>query len=294
MLKSHLTNSKKEKIRQSIRLNDFAAAVDVLNSISTKHAGTAKMLDKQFVIYEIVQHIEKKFNGSNSNQKAKAFYTAGSAICRIGSLNAKEVGVHIIWRGYAFKKKSVEKILLQTSDDENWEVREYAAGAVVNALKHNSGFYRTLEKWRGHESENVRRVVVMSIAGLRDKKDKKCTVKAFKLIEPLMHDGSRYVKKNLGPFALGGWYGNAFPEETLAQIDKWLKIKDENVRWNIAMTFNNSFGNRHPKEALERLQKLADDDRTIVRRAVISTLRTLRKRHKALIDAFLRFNSMTI
>jgi hypothetical protein len=109
-----------------------------------------------------------------------------------------------------------------------------------------------------------------------------------------MYDAARYVKVNLGPFVIGTGYGNAFPEETFSRLKKWMKIKDENVRWNIAMAFNNSFGNKYPEKALEFLRVLLKDENKSVNRAAISTLRTLRKRHSAVIGRFLAKESITL
>jgi 3-methyladenine DNA glycosylase AlkD len=185
-------------------------------------------------------------------------------------------------------------MLMKIADDPNWEVREYAAGAVAATVANFPRFYKTLEKWRKHRSENVRRVVVMSAAGLKNKKDSACTKKAFALLEPLLYDSSVYVKKNLGPFAIGSWYGYSFPKETFRQLDKWVRIKDANVRWNVAMAFNNSFGNHYPGQALKYLKILSSDKNNTVRRAVISTLRMLRKRHPDLISEFANDMKLTL
>jgi hypothetical protein len=291
---SLLTESKRKRISSLCHKEDYASIIAILDRISTKHSGTAKMKDKRFVIAEIVRDLIEKTEGKSEKIHALKFFSAGSRICRIKSDNAKEVGMHIAWRAYEYRKESVEKILLKVSDDSNWEVREYAAGAFAAVIASHPEFYKTLVKWRKHKSENVRRAVVMSAWGLRNRKDKQSPEKAFALLEPLMYDAARYVKVNLGPFVIGTGYGNAFPEETFGQLKKWMKIKDENVRWNIAMAFNNSFGNKYPEKALEFLRVLLKDENMSVNRAAISTLRTLRKRHSAVIGRFLAKESITL
>ena len=67
-----------------------------------------------------------------------------------------------------------------------------------------------------------------------------------------------------------------------------VKIKDENVRWNIAMAFNCSFGNKYPEDALKFLKILSGDKSKVVSRAVLSTLRSLNKRHPRLIGKFIK------
>ncbi len=294
MADSLLSSSQKAKIISSISKENFKEVISVLDSVRTLHSGTAKMKDKRFTIAEIVKYIIEKFRGSTDEQLEKIFYYAGKRICALKSDNAKEVGVHIIWRGYDHDKKSVTATLMKIADDPNWEVREYAAGAISATVYKYKDFYNTLEKWREHPSENVRRAVVMSAWGLRDRQNPTSALRAFALIEPLLYDSSIYVKKNLGPFAIGTWYGNAFPKETLKQLDKWIKIKNENVRWNVAMAFNNSFGNKYPDAALRFLKILSKDKSKVVSRAVASTLRTLRKRHSDLINLFIQKIGLTI
>jgi hypothetical protein len=268
-----LKNSHKAKIAKAITVNDYKTIVAILDSISTAHAGTAKMKDKRYVIKEILKHI------ANSNGTDKTYFIVGKNILAVKSNNAKEIGIHIIWRAYAYDKKSVEKYLYSITNDVNWEVREYAAGALGGTLEAFPQFYTTLKRWSKDKSENIRRGVVMSAIALKNTEG---INKAFKLLEPMMYDSSPYVKKNLGPFILGSYFGNAFPKETIKQMNKWLSIKDENVRWNIAMAFNNSFGNRFPGEAVKFLKKLNADNNPVVVRAVKSTLNHLKKRQKSL------------
>jgi len=271
-----LTKKQKTLITDYLLRNDYKKIISILDSISTKHSGTAKMKDKRYIISEIVKHIAS-FNSKNPD---KLYYQTGIKILKLRSDNAKEVGIHILWRGYAYNKTSVTKWLHKITDDKNWEVREYAAGALAGTLKEYTGFYSTLKKWVKDRSENIRRGVVLAAVALRDKNDPVKIKKAFDLFEPLMYDPSVYVKKNLGPFIVGSYFGNHLPKETFRFLDKMLKIKNDNVRWNIAMAFNNSFGNRCPNEAVKYLRTLSNDPSPVVQRAVRSTLNHLRKRHK--------------
>lgn len=281
-----LTIKQKNKITACIKKQDFKKVIAILDSMSTAHAGTAKMKDKLFVIKEITNFIKENF----SQAVEQKFYSAGKKILSIPSDNAKEVGIKILWRAYGYNSKSVEKYLYKVTNDENWEVREYAAGALASTLKNFPGFYKTLKKWSKDSSVNIRRGVVMSAAGLIGS-DKKSVKKAFSLLEPLMYDKSVYIKKNLGPFILGAYFGNNYPAETFKQLDLWFKIKDENVRWNIIMAFNNSFGNKYPMEALKYLKLLSGDNSRVVQRAIKSTLNHLKKRHKSIDFKYFSLNS---
>lgn len=266
-----------------IKLNagkKYAEIISILEKIKTEHAGTAKTKDKRFVIRELV-----KFILDNSKNQEKDFFNTGSFFCKRKEDVSKEIGISLIWRGYKFNPGKVKEILLKIADDPNWEVREYAATAFADTLYCNRDFYKDLLKWTKHNSENVRRAVVFSALALKDEDN---LDKAFALLEPLMFDNSKYVRKNLGPFILGSYFGNNFPKQTISKLKKWSKIRDENVRWNIVMTFNNSFGNKYPAEALDVLKYFVGDPDLVVRRALMSTLRFLSKRHGKLVDAFIK------
>ena len=59
--------------------------------------------------------------------------------------------------------------------------------------------------------------------------------KLLKLIDPLMSDDSRYVRVNLGQFAISLALLKNYPELTLKFLQKHAKRKNEFARWNVAM-----------------------------------------------------------
>ncbi len=273
-----LNDKKKRETVKLIKAKNYAKVISILEKIKTNHAGTAKTKDKRFVISEIVRDILE-----NSSEREKDFFIDGSFFIKRKEDVAKEIGVSLIWRGYKVNPKKVKEYLLKTADDGNWEVREYAGSAFAATVFHFPEFYKSLLKYAKSHSENVRRAVVIAATGLRYKEN---LSKAFSLFEVLLFDESKYVRKNLGPFILGSYFGNKYPAETLKQIKKWSKIRDENLRWNLIMAFNNSFGNKYPEEALEVLKLFTGDVDLTVKRAMNSTLNFLEKRHKKIVSEF--------
>lgn len=278
MKDSLLTDKNKAEIISAIKKGNIRKVILILEKFKTDHAGTAKTKDKRFVVKEIVRCID-----ADSKSPVKDFFITGNALCNMEEPAAREIGVSIIYRGYKYSPAKVKEQLLKIADDPNWEVREYAGNSFAAVLKENKDQFGEMLNWTKHPSENVRRAVIFSAIGLRNEADIK---KAFKIFESLMYDDSLYVKKNLGPFILGCYFGNAFPIQVLKQLKRWSKIKDEHVRWNIIMSFNNSFGNKYPDEALDVISLLLDDENKTVRRAVRSTLNQLSKRHKIKVTEF--------
>jgi hypothetical protein len=96
------------------------------------------------------------------------------------------------------------------------------------------------------------------------------------LIEPALRDPDEYVRKSLGPFALGDQFVRSYPEATLARLRIWMRDENENVRWNVAMTFSAASGARIAQRAPDVLEFLAADERPFVRGAVRAAQRRVR------------------
>jgi len=60
--------------------------------------------------------------------------------------------------------------------------------------------------------------------------------------------------------------------------EEWAASDDEQVRWNVAMSFASYGGNRQWEKALELLTRLATDERRYVWRAVASALHYIGRR----------------
>ncbi len=280
-----------KKILSFVGSKDYDKLISHLDSLKTKHAGTPKTDIKRFTIKELTKQLSQT---EDKKKREKDLFDLGKKYCSMAEPVAQEIGISIIWRGYTHNKKETKDILLKIADSDNWEVREYAAGAFYNILNENPELYKTILTWAKHKSENVRRAVVFSALAYSKKGKVADVEKAFTILEPLMSDASVYVKKNLGPFILGSHLGNSFPEEVFAQLKKWLKIDNEHVKWNIAMAFNNSFGNKYSDKALEILKNLLPEESKVVSRAVISTLRHLNKRHSNLVQPFIKKEGIAI
>ncbi|CAN5389346.1 hypothetical protein BH10BAC5_BH10BAC5_10890 [soil metagenome] len=272
-------------IQKYIEAENFKPLIKFLDGYSTSHANTPKTEQKRYVVKEIKKYINGKYSGEELFHR---YFDISNDLTLYKEDVSKEIGISLISNGYSFNKKKSVEILIKIADDKNWEVREYAAGAFSNIANAYPDFYKTLMKLTKHSSVNVKRAVLFAAIGLM--KDDQLD-KAFDLIEPLLYESSTYIKKNHGPFILGSYLGNNYPKETFAKIKEWLRIKDEHVRWNLAMAFNNSFGNKYPDEALKVLETLSKDESKVVRRAVISTLRSFHKRHPDKINNFLKNNS---
>jgi HEAT repeat protein len=193
---------------------------------------------------------------------------------------------------YAGHTQEVQRLLLQLADDESWTIREGASWGFARVLEdHFKEVYSLFQKWARHPSENVRRAVVLAVMPVvRDKAHgTERAEPCLRLLEPLLADRSEYVRKNLGPFAIGGAILNHHPDLTFAMLKEWRDAyDDEQVRWNLAMALSASGGVAHVERALAFLHTLADDERRTVWRAVASAARALGKKRPEVVIPELR------
>ena len=153
--------------------------------------------------------------------------------------NAHEVGLLLLPDVYALQPLYAQRRLLKFADSPSWEVREFAGSVAGHVLDQQfEEFYPVVKKWARHASENVRRAVVIAAmeAAKADRPDR--GAKLLRLIEPLMADPARYVRVNLGPFAVSLALLKNYPEATLRWLNAQARKTDENVRWNVAMVWS--------------------------------------------------------
>jgi 3-methyladenine DNA glycosylase AlkC len=101
--------------------------------------------------------------------------------------------------------------------------------------------------------------------------------KLLKLLDPLMRDESRYVRVNLGQFAISLALLKNYPHLTLKWLRKHARSKNEFARWNVAMVWSAVGGRKYAAEGMELLAELAADERRFVWRAVASATAKLGK-----------------
>jgi hypothetical protein len=220
--------------------------------------------------------VEKIIDGALNPEERFKF---GKKLLKRTEYSARNIGIHLIQ--YGWPKHKVESLLLAAADDENWIVREYAAGAFARMLALDFEHFSTLYlKWVNSESVNVKRAIALAV-----KYDAREVVKAkwktyYKLIDPLMGEEAEYIRKNLGPFAIGDSLLSRFPEQVLIACRKWIKSENANVRWNVAMIFTAAAARNYAAEGIVLLRALEKDIDPVVARAAKKASAHLQKKAK--------------
>ena len=164
---------------------------------------------------------------------------------------------------------------IQLATDLDWEVREWAAGIFGAALDRDfDGEYPTMDTLVVHPEPGVRRAVALAAMRAASAGKPERAGPLIALLERLLTDRDDYVRKNLGPFAIGDGLMRAYPDATIAALATWATRDDETTRWNVAMACGSGAARRYPDRVQPILEEFAGDDRRLVRQAV----RTARRR----------------
>jgi HEAT repeat protein len=218
-------------------------------------------------------------NTINSLLNDKGIMDTADCFFSVGSPTSLELAAHLYSKVYLLNRRKVNQKLLYIADHENWEVREWAAGACASVLKsHFFDYIEVLESdWVKSDSENIRRTVVVALKYVSKDKKKIYEDKIFRIIDVLMGDNSSYVKKNLGAFAIGDGLLKYYPETTIKKIKEWSLSENQQVRWNVAKIFSSAEGMNYQEIGKTILYSYLDDENDKVRRAAKSTLRKWEK-----------------
>lgn len=178
-----------------------------------------------------------------------------------------------------------EQMLKTLADDKHWLVREDAHSVCGELFsRHFEEIKPILQTWTRSSSANLRRCVVIAVRKAGNLKKADWAEPLIILLEPLLPDKTAYVRKNLGPFAIGDGLLRCYPSITMKYLHKWASRKDEGTLWNVAMAFASYGGNKNWQEGTEILSALATDKRRYVWRAVASALLYLARRQPEVHD----------
>lgn len=257
------------KVRSYVRKESFYRLIRYLEMFKRASRVTPSNENKHSVLSVMYSMLDDK----SIMNAADCFFS----ICSPTSL---ELSAHLYSKVYFHNREKVNRKLLVIADHENWEVREWAAGACAHVLKTNFFDYiKFLEAdWVNSDSENIRRTVVVALKYVSKDKKKAYESKIFKIIDVLLKDNSPYVKKNLGAFAIGDGLLKYYPETTIKKIKEWTLSENEQVRWNVAKIFSSAEGMKYQEIGKTILYSYLDDENYKVRRAAESILKKWEKK----------------
>ena len=185
----------------------------------------------------------------------------------------RRVACGLIGEGYLQDTEKSIELLYGLVDDRDWTVRESAGDACGRALRKDfRGMSEVLRDWARDRSDNVRRAVLVAVMKAAQTRSPGWGEPLLKLMEPLISDRTKVVRRTLGPFALGSIMLRCYPVVSFEYLVKWSTVTDEQTLWNVAMAFSASGAPPLVKRALIVLRKLSLDERRYVWRAVAAAM----------------------
>ena len=198
----------------------------------------------------------------------------------------KELAAVILRPLITTHRPDVERAVHRLARDDDWEVRETAASLLGDALERAfSGYLVPSQKWVATGDARLRRAVVVAAKYAARSRHRERADAILDLIEPALAEPDEYVRRNLGPFAIGDGLVRSYPDATFARLERWAREPDENVRWNVASVFTSASGAKVAERAFGILAFLSTDTRPLVQRAVRAAVRNILKRRPELRDA---------
>jgi 3-methyladenine DNA glycosylase AlkD len=206
----------------------------------------------------------------------------------------KELAAVILRPLITTHRGDLERSIHRLARDDDWEVRETAASLLGDALERSFAEYLgPAQAWVAGGDARLRRAVVVAAKYAARTRHPERAEALLDLIEPALSDHDEYVRRNLGPFAIGDQLLRSYPDATFARLERWARDPDENVRWNVAATFTSASGARVAERGFGMLAFLAADTRPFVTRAVSAAIRNILKRRPELRDAVAEWDGGT-
>ncbi len=174
-------------------------------------------------------------------------------------------------------RRELARIASRLAREEDKDVRQTAAALLGRLL--TESFQETLSlarEWVSGPDSRLRRAAIVAAKYAARTRRPEWAEQLLDLVEPALSDADEYVRKSLGPLVIGDQFVRSYPDPTLARLRRWMRDEDENVRWNVAMTFSAASGARLAQRAPDVLEFLATDERPLVRDAVRAAQRRVR------------------
>ncbi|MBY9007334.1 MAG: HEAT repeat domain-containing protein [Candidatus Lokiarchaeota archaeon] len=203
------------------------------------------------------------------------YFKLGQDLISIWNQKSKKIGFSLIAVYWRENQESMKEYLIKLANDPDWGTREYAAKlwAVVLTENYENSYNWTKNLVQQGTNYTKRTIALAAKYSALERKHGR-EEKLLQLLEPLLSNKDKYIRKNLGPFALAAFL-RAYPNLTIPKLKKWSRMDDKQIRWNVAKSFASSGGTTSWPLGNEILTQLATDKRRYVWKAVSSALHYL-------------------
>lgn len=186
--------------------------------------------------------------------------------------------IKLLENGAAPRTEEISPLACKLADDPDWGVREESTYLFRELLRRDLPISaHTYISLMTAGSENLRRAITVGAGRAGQKKRPELAKPLFDVLEPSVGDRREYVRKNLGPFAVGSYLIFYYPTEAFLRIQRWARSTDEQTRWTAVMSLSASGGVHFVDKALPIIKLCITDPSRYVSKAAHSALVKLAK-----------------
>ncbi|GAB6174897.1 hypothetical protein JCM15765_43750 [Paradesulfitobacterium aromaticivorans] len=179
-------------------------------------------------------------------------------------------------RFYLEEPAKVITLLEELAVDPVWQVREGAAWGIAALwdLTDNSvlDYY---SRWLGDEREYLRATAALSLVPVIRKGDSTLLPLLIPLLDRLVVDESKAVRRLIGSQIIGKVLAEIFPETAYECLKRWVPLPNAVTQWQIARAVSGPLADRFPGEVMEILLRIQYQDQPLSRQALFSALKRL-------------------
>lgn len=187
---------------------------------------------------------------------------------------ARQVGALLLAPLWA-EDESWTPAVLRLAEDADWEVREWVVEPFrCRYAQHPDASHFLYREWASGGTPGVKRAMAVAIKHLAHERQVAAD-RLLDLADLLADEEDEYVRKNLGPFAVGDGLLLVYPEDTMRQLEAWAGGQPWAVRWNAAMSLTAKKARAVADRAAPILDPLIQDPDRRVRQAAARAAKAL-------------------
>lgn len=130
-------------------------------------------------------------------------------------------------------------------------------------------------RWFGDEREYLRATAALSLVPVIKKGDSALLPLLIPLLDRLVADESKVVRKLIGSQIVGKVLAETFPETAKECLQRWVALPHTVTQWQIARAASGALTVSFPREVMGILRSIKYHDQPLTRRALFSALKRL-------------------
>ena len=244
-----------ERPWNAVEIDEAAQKVDLPGLVHALLAGThrgrpgAPLAIKQLAVERLLIH--------HHRAPRRRFRIAMALTAHTESV-ARQVGCPLLAGFWPEEGDAVIERWLALAEDDDWEVREWAAGMGATLLEEDYEAIRErFSTLIPHGSARVARAIAVAVRGALDSRRPERVDGFLDLLEPLMEEEDLVVRKILGTYVLGDGVLRVYPRATLTRMKSWARRTNWVIRWNIAMALSTPTARQHVRRAIPILKGMS-------------------------------------